>query len=130
MLIGELAKKTGFSRDTIRYYEKRGLISLGRRERRDNNYKEYSEDILKRLLAIKRIKALGFTLNETEEFLHLMSLNEASCNQVAKKINWKVHLVKLKIKELEDLKSFLFRQLEKCPSERSEENCPLLFAEH
>ena len=53
MLIGELSKACGLSRDTIRFYEKHGLIAVGKRERRFNNYKEYSEETLKRLLSIK-----------------------------------------------------------------------------
>jgi DNA-binding transcriptional MerR regulator len=42
MLIGKLVKETGLSKDTIRFYEKHGLISVNRKERRSNNYKEYS----------------------------------------------------------------------------------------
>ncbi|WP_374759669.1 MerR family DNA-binding transcriptional regulator [Dyadobacter chenhuakuii] len=45
MLIGELSKQTDLSRDTIRFYEKQGLIAVGRKERRFNNYKEYSEHV-------------------------------------------------------------------------------------
>ena len=54
MLIGELSKSSGLTRDTIRFYEKQGLITLGRRERRVNNYKEYPNSILRRLLLLKR----------------------------------------------------------------------------
>ena len=62
MLIGELSKQSGLSRDTIRFYEKQRLIEVGLKERRFNIYKEYSQDTLQRLLHIKRIKGFGFTL--------------------------------------------------------------------
>ncbi len=71
MLIGELSKKTGFSRDTIRYYEKLGLITETGRNGHYNNYKNYTEAVLKRLLAIRKIKDFGFTLKETHAMLVL-----------------------------------------------------------
>ena len=52
MLIGELSKRTGFSHDTIRFCEKKGLIEVDKKERRDNNYKEYPETVLDRLMLI------------------------------------------------------------------------------
>ena len=69
MLIGELAAKSGLSRDTIRFYEKQGLISVSWKERRDNNYKEYSDEVLETLLTIKRVKSFGFTLNEAADLI-------------------------------------------------------------
>ena len=54
MLIGELSAKTGLTRDTIRFYEKEGLIKIARKQRRENNYKEYDETVLERLNLIKR----------------------------------------------------------------------------
>ncbi len=43
MLIGQLAQRTGFTRDTIRFYEKHGLIQMPHKARRENNYKEYPD---------------------------------------------------------------------------------------
>ena len=130
MLIGELSDKTGFSRDTIRFYEKQGLISVGRKERRENNYKEYSSDTLKRLLTIKVIKGFGFTLNETAEFLELIASNQASCDNVAAKASQKVKLIETKIQELNSLKKLLIESLSNCQTcctpESSSKNCELL----
>jgi DNA-binding transcriptional MerR regulator len=72
MLIGELSRKSGLSRDTIRFYEKLGLIRLGRRQRRANNYKEYPPEVLRRLLSINQLKEFGFTLAEIAEILDLL----------------------------------------------------------
>src|SRR3546814_10818860 len=80
MLIGELSEKTGFSRDTIRFFEKQGLIQLDRKKRRDTNYNEYPEEVLNRLIAIKRIKQIGLTLRETAGLLGMMEENADKCN--------------------------------------------------
>ena len=126
MLIGQLVKNSGFSKDTIRFYEKKGLIKLNKKQRRDNNYKEYPEDILERLLFIKTIKNLGFTLNEIEEFLHLKEMNEATCEGLQPKFYEKISRIEKQIKELEDLKSNLFSTLQKCQNKECviENNIP------
>ena len=129
MLIGELSEKTGFSRDTIRFYEKQGLISVGRKERRENNYKEYSADTLRRLLTIKVIKSFGFTLNETSEFLDLISSNQASCGNVATKASDKIRLIEEKIQELHSIKELLMESINSCQTHctpDSPDNCSLL----
>ncbi|GAA4461616.1 hypothetical protein GCM10023093_06570 [Nemorincola caseinilytica] len=69
MLIGELAKASGFSKDTIRYYQKIGLIELSKQDRRDNNYRDYPAETLQTLIAIRNLKSLGFTLEEIREII-------------------------------------------------------------
>src|SRR4051812_9455160 len=69
MLIGEVSKQTGLSKDTIRYYEKSGLLKREQKARRRNHYKEYSELDLKILFFIQLTKEYGFTLNEIKDFL-------------------------------------------------------------
>ena len=69
MLIGALAKASGFSRDTIRYYEKIGLLELPGNARQQNNYKDYPESILQTLKAISNLKRMGFTLEEIREII-------------------------------------------------------------
>ncbi|MEO6131629.1 MAG: MerR family transcriptional regulator [Saprospiraceae bacterium] len=132
MLIGELSSKTGLSRDTIRFYEKQGLISVARRERRFNNYKEYSEETLQRLLSVKLIKSFGFTLNEASVLLDMIEMNEATCIKVSDKIEAKVRLIDEKIKELLEIKTLLVNGMKNCQGDcspsKSEENCPILVA--
>ncbi|MEW7009728.1 MerR family transcriptional regulator [Lentilitoribacter sp. EG35] len=62
--IGELAKRANISRDTIRFYEKNGLISSEQGDEASNNYREYSENALLTLELIAQAKAAGFTLAE------------------------------------------------------------------
>ena len=127
MLIGQLSFKTGFSRDSIRFYEKQGLIPIGSKENRFNNYKEYSEKTLQKLLTIKRMKGFGFTLKEISEFLELLELNSATCENVSQKMFKKVGLIDNKIKELQEIKNLIIDGINSCqPPKKKSENCPLI----
>ena len=129
MLIGELSKRTGLSRDTIRFYEKQGLIKVGRRERRVNNYKEYSDAVLRKLLLLNKIKSYGFTLNESADIISLIDANLASCDKIEKAANKKVAVIDKKIEELKVLKKLLQDSVENCKNgcgtKNDEVNCPL-----
>jgi DNA-binding transcriptional MerR regulator len=133
MLIGQLVQQTGLSKDTIRFYEKHGLIKVSRKERRDNNYKEYSDEILARLLTIKRLKVFGFTLNEVADLLDMIEANEASCKNVSHKISEKVTLLDEKIRELIAIRTMLINGVSKCADgcdpEKVEDNCALLISD-
>lgn len=114
MLIGELAKRTGLSRDTIRFYEKKGLISIPKRLRRENNYKEYSEHVLNRINMIIKVKELGFTLNEINTFFELWNEADASCENLVTTLETKARQVDDQIAKLHQLKSRLEASLQKC----------------
>jgi DNA-binding transcriptional MerR regulator len=129
MQIGELSKLSGFSRDTIRFYEKAGLIQLGRRQRLVNNYKDYPESVLKKLLILKKLKGFGFTLNESSELIAMIEEHQASCSKVSMKINEKVTVIDEKIKELQQIKNMLVNGVALClngcePS--TDGNCTML----
>jgi DNA-binding transcriptional MerR regulator len=117
MLIGELSKRTGFSHDTIRFYEKKGLIDVNKKERRDNNYKEYPEAVYERLVLIKTVKALGFTLNEIDDFISAWSEESASCSNLTHHLKDKIHRVDDQIKLLEEIRKKLTNSLERCLSD-------------
>lgn len=130
MLIGEVSRITGLSRDTIRFYEKQGLIQAHRKDTRFNNYKEYSPELVQRLLLIMRLKNFGFTLNEAAEYLELIEENKASCNTVSDKITQKVQFIDQKIEELRQIRFLLTQGVEEClncqPASDLEQNCPIL----
>ncbi|HYG15049.1 MAG TPA: MerR family transcriptional regulator [Bacteroidia bacterium] len=128
MLIGELVRKTGLSKDTIRFYEKKGLIQVGKNDRRENNYKEYSEKAFFRLATIKKITGYGFTLSETAEFLEMIESNQASCNNVSDKITQKIDLINKRIAGLVAVKELLTEEVHKCEEACLPEdgNCPIL----
>ncbi|MEC3880245.1 MerR family transcriptional regulator [Parapedobacter sp. 10938] len=130
MLIGELSKLSGLSRDTIRFYEKNGLIAVGKKERRFNNYKEYSDDMLKRLLSIKQLKGLGFTLNEIADLLDMLDVSEATCKNVSHKIDGKVLFINQKINELKAIRKQLLDGKKNCEDESGslktpDKTCPV-----
>jgi MerR family transcriptional regulator, copper efflux regulator len=68
MLISELSQKTGASKDTIRFYEKIGLLNSNNR-RGENNYRNYDDEAVSRLEFIRQGKALGFTLSEIKKVM-------------------------------------------------------------
>lgn len=120
MLIGELVEKTGLTKDTIRFYEKKGLISLDRRSRRENNYKEYSEQVLDKLILIRKLKDLGFTLNEIDSFLELWRVDDASCQNIKYTLENKISFINDQLQKLAELKSRLTDSLMKCNNDDCE----------
>jgi DNA-binding transcriptional MerR regulator len=114
MLIGELVKRSGFTKDAIRFYEKKGLINLDRKQRRENNYKEYSEQVLDRLMLIKTIKGFGFTLNEIDTFFELWRAEDADCKELSSTLDNKVAQIDDQIKRLTELRTKLTSSIEKC----------------
>ena len=130
MLIGELSKKSGLTRDTIRFYEKQGLIEEAKKLRPFNNYKEYTEETLNRLLTIKKVKSFGFTLNESAELLDMVEMKTATCDTVAARVADKVELIEEKIRELEELKRLMIQRVQECRDccvpQSVDENCPIL----
>jgi DNA-binding transcriptional MerR regulator len=133
MLIGELSKRSGLSRDTIRFYEKQGLISVGKKQRRFNNYKEYSQSTLERLMQIQRIKGFGFTLTETAAMLERIEDNQASCTHVSEQVTEKVSLIDRKIEELTRLRQQMLSGVDQCQSccdtVAETENCPIFVSD-
>lgn len=114
MLIGELVERTGLTKDTIRFYEKKGLIAVDRKSRRANNYKEYSDQVLQKLLLIRKLKDMGFTLNEIDTFVELWRDEDASCANVKYTLEKKVKLVTEQIQRLTELKTRLAQSLVQC----------------
>jgi len=114
MYIGELSKQTGFSKDTIRWYEKIGLIQLDKKSRGENNYRNYSSKILARLMTIKQLKSLGFTLKDIETLLKLNEHEMINCNSVSEIYQNRLQVVEEKIRELQNIKSKLLQAGNAC----------------
>jgi len=115
MLIGELSKKSGFSRDTIRYYEKMGLVKLKGTKRLANNYKQYSEAVLKRLQTIEELKGLGFTLREIKEMLDLREKGLLDCQTNTNDVLLKIQDIEEQIEKLQKIRQHLMNILSLCP---------------
>ena len=100
MQIGELSKRSGFSRDTIRFYEKMGLIRLHDRNRNRRQFKDYPEGVLRRLLAIRQIKDYGFTLQETLGVLILFEEGVLEPERGLRFVKRKIEGIDQKIREM------------------------------
>lgn len=120
MLIGELSNRTGFSHDTIRFYEKKGLIEVSKTERRENNYKDYPEAVYEKLMLIKSVKELGFTLNEIDEFMHAWGDEDASCRNLTLHFTNKISRVDQQIALLQLIRTKLTQSLKRCESQDCE----------
>ncbi|OJJ20886.1 hypothetical protein BKI52_09915 [marine bacterium AO1-C] len=111
MLIGELSTKTGISRDTIRFYEKKGLIRLKKQHRLANNYKDYPDEIVEILMFIKRAKSFGFRLDEIKYWLEDWKEGRVPVDQKITVFEQRVGLVAERIEELQQLKAMLEAKL-------------------
>lgn len=81
MRIGELARRSGLSNDTLRYYEKQGLIAPPQRSA--SGYRDYSDDVLQHLQFISRAKSVGFSLKECQQLLSIFKERDAhTCAEV------------------------------------------------
>lgn len=120
MLIGELSKRTGFSHDTIRFYEKKGLIGVDKKQRRENNYKEYPESVYDKLVLIRTVKELGFTLNEIDEFIKAWGNEDASCSNLTHHLTDKIKRVDEQMNLLQLIRQKLNQSLQRCQSQDCE----------
>jgi len=96
--IGELAKQTGLTVGTIRYYSDRGLLLPVHRG--DNGYRYYSQDAESQVQFIRKAQALGFTLEEVEQILDVRDRGEKPCGLVQSLLNEKIEQLESKIKQM------------------------------
>jgi Hg(II)-responsive transcriptional regulator len=123
MKIGEVAKRSGVGIETIRYYEREGLLATPRR--RPSGYRQYDEQVLARLQFVRRTKDLGFTLAEIKELLGLWFDTSTRCVHVRQRATQKVADIEAKIQTLRLMKRSLNEVIKQCESKDSIEACPL-----
>lgn len=111
--ISVLSKETGVGIETIRYYEKNGV--LPKAKRLQSGYRIYDEEAIKRLKFIKHAKSLGFTLKEITGLLNIHSAPGANCHTVKNIALDKIKDVEQKINDLEKIKSTLLKVSNLCP---------------
>jgi DNA-binding transcriptional MerR regulator len=114
MYIGQVSRETGFSRDTIRFYEEIGLISIRPGERYPNNYKKYSPEVVKRLKMVKEMKEFGFTLNEIKTILYSWDGNDLDCNEGKVKVIKKIKDIEEKMRQLKIKRLLLTKVIDTC----------------
>lgn len=119
MLIGELSKATGLSKDTIRFYEKMGLISGGDRQAGSRLYKEYGPEVVERLMMISRGKGLGFTLQEIRQLLDEWGSGNMPKQEQIATIERKLVEISHKMQQLAEIKAYLLEKLNLLQPDRS-----------
>jgi len=112
MKIGELAARAGSNPETIRYYERIGM--LPEPARTDGNYRDYGPDHVGRLSFIRHARALGFELPDIRALLDLADQPDQDCGEVDRITSGHLHAVEAKIARLEALRSELRRMLHQC----------------
>lgn len=111
MKISELASKTGLSVDTIRFYEKRGLLTEAHFERLPNNYRRYKQRAVNRLRLIGWGKMLGFTLAEIERTIEQWESDELTDADKAMLLHSKLAEVDARITDLYRLRLYIETKL-------------------
>jgi DNA-binding transcriptional MerR regulator len=116
MQIGELSSATGLSRDTLRFYEKRGLVASNRRS---NGYREYPAEAVEWLCYVRTAQALGFTLAEIETGLPMLTGVEAAGPVLREVLRSKLKEIDERIAALTALRTDLAQRIEEplaaCP---------------
>jgi MerR family transcriptional regulator, copper efflux regulator len=126
MTIGRLSERTGVSIDTVRFYERKGLLPPP--ARRASGYREYHESDIDRLRFIRRSKELGFTLAEIGELLSLSGNRRGDMRGVRRKAEQRLQQVERKIEELQRVKGGLQKLIASCPGRGELRSCPIVAA--
>lgn len=127
MYISELAREAGVNMQTVRYYERRGLLLDPRRS--GDGYREYTESSLERIRFIKRAQELGFTLGEIAELLALKLDPGAHASDVKARAEVKISEIEAKVRDLQRIRDALTHLAGRCRGGNGPTgDCPLLDA--
>lgn len=121
---GRLARKAGVNLQTIRYYERSGLLPPP--ERNESGYRQYTENALIRIRFIKKAQALGFSLKEIQELLRLKADKNRQCKEVLELVASKVEEINEKIVELKSAQETLEALLQGTEDSVPASECPFL----
>ena len=122
--IGSLAKQAEVNIQTIRYYERRGL--LPEPERTASNYRVFTGDTVRRVRFIKRAQDLGFSLTEIKELLELRAAPRSCCQDARERSEAKIKDIEEKVRTLEGMKKALSKLVRACSGRGPVTECPIL----
>lgn len=126
LTIGRVAQSAGVAIDTIRFYEREGLLPAPKR--RPSGYREYDMGTVSRLRFIRRAKDLGFTLEEIRELLALSADRHGGVEGVRERAAARLQAIEARIAELQRVRDGLSELVEACPGHGAPEDCPILKA--
>ena len=124
MTIGQLAKKSNTDAQTIRFYEREGLIQEP--SRTDSNYRVYEEDAIPRLSFIKRAKEIGFSLNDIKVLLGMADGKVRRCSEVREFAETRLTKIRSQISDLKAMEKTLSNLVSQCASSKKITDCPIL----
>lgn len=127
LTIGQVSKLAGVNRQTIRYYEREGIIESPKRK--DSGYRIYDAGIVKRIRFIKRAQTLGFTLKEINELLAFRNdTPNITCRDVKRYAQEKVKSIEKKLADLERIRVILLELIGVCEAQNAINSCPIMDA--
>lgn len=126
MRTSELAGKVGMNSETLRYYERRGLLEEP--PRTSGGYRDYPSTAIDVLRFVKRAQELGFTLDEIEELLHLDAGGPDGCDVARELAQARRADLEARIADLQRMRDSLGELVETCERPRADRSCPLLEA--
>lgn len=127
LTISKAAEKAGVGVETIRFYERRGLIEQPRKPA-STGYRVYSAETVLRVRFIRRAQEIGFSLREIEELLSLRADPSADCADVRAAATAKVEEVDRKIEDLKQIRAALHTVIDACPGRGALGACTILDA--
>jgi len=124
LTIGEVAKQAQVGVETLRYYERTGLVA--RPPRSESNYRLYPQESVRRVQFIKRAQELGFSLKEIMELLALRATPETPCADIRMRALDKITAIEEKIEALNAMKYALAKLVDACSGQGEITDCPIL----
>lgn len=126
LTIGQVAKRGEVNIETVRYYERQGLIPLP--PRRQSGYRQYPEETVARIRFVRKAKGLGFTLREIAGLLALRVGSSTTCGDVKLLAEEKIGDIEGKIRNLQRMREVLSEMAASCSGRDSTSECPILEA--
>jgi len=117
MRISDAAKAAGVGVETIRFYERKGLVEQPRRPVLGGGFRSYSEETVERVRFIRQAQEIGFSLKEIKELLSLRVDPDADCGEVRAHARTKLNEVNRKIASLTEMKAALEELIDACPGQ-------------
>jgi Hg(II)-responsive transcriptional regulator len=124
LTIGEVARQAGIGVETVRFYERQGLLEEP--QRRASGYRQFDPDAVAVLRFIRRAKELGFTLKEIKGLLALRLAASATRAEVRQQAKAKVTDIEARIADLQRMRDVLAKLIKKCHGDGAATGCPIL----
>jgi len=121
LTIGQLARQANVNIETIRYYQRLGIINEPRKP--EQGYRIYPQETINRILFIRRAKQLGFSLKEIAE---LLELGDGHCDDVRLRAEDKQNQISQQIQDLQNLQQTLDKLIKTCQQKDKSAHCPIV----